>query len=241
MARQTLYAELSDELIREIKSGHLPVGSMLPTEMDIAAQRNISRSTVRAALDRLVWLGLVTRQRGVGTRVNATEPSPYGASTGSLEELSHFGNATDRRIIAQSLFTADAEFSSRYGIAPGTRWMRMRGLRGEPGGYSLPLCLTDNFIDLQFEDIFKMIPDHQGLIADLIATEHGVTIDEVHQTLRPIALEPDIADLLGADPGAPALLIMRHYRSAGRMLYFSVSQHPGDRFEYKVNLRRQSV
>ena len=86
MSFRPIYAELADELICGIQNGTFPVGALLPTEVEIARERQLSRSTVRAALNRLVTLGLVTRQKGVGTRVaSSVGHSSYDASTTSIE------------------------------------------------------------------------------------------------------------------------------------------------------------
>lgn len=238
MASRPIYAELSDELIRDIRSGTYPVGSLLPTELEIAAERRLSRATVRAALNRLVALGLVTRQKGVGTRVNAAEPRPYDASTTSLEELAHFGRATLREVISTAEIVADDSLARRLGCRPGSRWIDVSVIRRDPAGAAPPICWTDNYIDTAYADVVDEVAGHQGLIADLIARHYGVEFDEVRQIIRPVRLCETAARATSAEAGEPALEIVRRYLSVGRPVYISVSQHPGDRFEYSMSLKR---
>ncbi|MBZ4691181.1 MAG: transcriptional regulator, GntR family [Cereibacter sp.] len=239
MTVRPMYAELSDELIRKIRDGSYAVGSLLPTEIDMAKSRGLSRSTVRAALNRLVVLGLVCRQKGVGTTVIAAAgPSSYGASTASIEELAHFGAATDRKIQSTASVVADNDLARRLGCRPGTRWTLVSALRSEPEAKTPPICWTDNYIDERFADVVEALPTTRGLIADLIADRHGVEVDEVTQRIRPIILGDPPAMILQAVPGSPALEITREYRSAGEVIYVSVSQHPADRFEYRMSLQR---
>ena len=44
-----LYQQVSEDLLRKISSGKLPVGSLLPTEIELMQTYQTSRNTVRAA------------------------------------------------------------------------------------------------------------------------------------------------------------------------------------------------
>lgn len=239
MRKRPIYAELSEYLVRAIKNGDYAVGSLMPTELEIAAQRGVSRATVRAALDRLESMGFITRQKGVGTRVIAANPGGYNASTASLEELAHFGAATERVHIDQKEIVADEELARRMGCAPGKRWYLVSVMRIEPNSDAPPICWTDNYISPEYTEVAKSLPGQRGLIADLIAERFGVIVDEVIQTIRPVLLDHRTAETLQAIPSSPALEIIRRYQSAGNAIYISISQHPGDRFSYRMSLRRR--
>ncbi|MAC78143.1 MAG: GntR family transcriptional regulator [Rhodobacteraceae bacterium] len=238
MSSRPIYAELSDELIREIREGTYPVGALLPTELEMAAARKLSRSTVRAALNRLVSLGLITRQKGVGTRVVSAGPAEYDASTTSIEGLAHFGEATHREIQGVREIVADESLAGLLGCKPGTRWIDVSVIRTAPGSGDPPICWTDNYVDPTYAAIVPDIAAYPGLIADLIAKNYGAEVDEVHQTIRPTLLPDDAARVLSARAGEPALQIVRRYMSASRVVYISVNLHPGSRFEYSMSLRR---
>ena len=63
------HAELTKALIHDITSGVYPVGSSLPGELELAEKHGVSRGTVRVALMRIQELGLVSRKKRAGTRV----------------------------------------------------------------------------------------------------------------------------------------------------------------------------
>ncbi|NDW07364.1 GntR family transcriptional regulator [Jiella pacifica] len=240
MSFRPIYAELADELICGIQNGTFPVGALLPTEVEIARERQLSRSTVRAALNRLVTLGLVTRQKGVGTRVaSSVGHSSYDASTTSIEELVHFGAATDRLILSREEIVSDDRLAARLGFRPGTRWILVKALPSDFLSNDPPICWTDNYIEPRYADALDGLEGYRGLIADRIAERHGVVVDEVVQVIRPTVLSDVVADMLDAVPGSPALDIIRRYSSAGTIVYVSASQHPADRFEYRMSLRRR--
>ncbi len=69
------YQRIATELQNEIKTGQLPAGEMLPTEEQLTQRFSASRQTIRQALSLLVDAGLITKQRGSGSRVCAQAAS----------------------------------------------------------------------------------------------------------------------------------------------------------------------
>src|SRR5215216_7136555 len=63
------YAQLISHFRERILDGSLPAGARLPTELELAAEHQISRGTVRQAMSVLVNEGLLERVRGRGTFV----------------------------------------------------------------------------------------------------------------------------------------------------------------------------
>lgn len=69
--RQRLPALLADELRTRIRAGEWVAGGRLPSEAELSAQYEVSRSTVRQALKSLEALGLVASRQGKGTFLSA--------------------------------------------------------------------------------------------------------------------------------------------------------------------------
>ncbi len=62
----TLFEKIAMELSEQISSGKYSVGEPLPNESDLQKIYEVSRTTVRKAIDMLVEEKLVTRKKGVG-------------------------------------------------------------------------------------------------------------------------------------------------------------------------------
>lgn len=67
--RGTRTGALYQQLLDAIRTGWLVAGERLPTSRELAADLNIARGTVVAALDRLVAEGLVVARPGSGLYV----------------------------------------------------------------------------------------------------------------------------------------------------------------------------
>jgi GntR family transcriptional regulator len=68
--RVAVYSHLADE----IRSGHLALGSLLPSETELGAQLSVSRTVVREALMLLEEDGLIRTRRGIGRFVSPKLP-----------------------------------------------------------------------------------------------------------------------------------------------------------------------
>ena len=79
-----LYARVETELGANIVDRTFPPGTQLPTEDELIARFDVSRTTVRKAIQNLAGRGLVEIRRGKGTFV--TEPK----IAHELTELSGF-------------------------------------------------------------------------------------------------------------------------------------------------------
>ena len=60
----SLSTEISQQIKESIISKELDVGSRLPSELELAEQFNVGRSTIREALKRLAAQSLIRTQRG---------------------------------------------------------------------------------------------------------------------------------------------------------------------------------
>jgi GntR family transcriptional regulator, arabinose operon transcriptional repressor len=65
-----LYVQIADSIRQKIVSGEYPVGSIVPTEVDLCQVYGVSRYPMRQAMSILVKEGYLNRTRGKGTFVN---------------------------------------------------------------------------------------------------------------------------------------------------------------------------
>ena len=74
LARETLPTGIAAQLRRQIETGELAPGEQLPGHRGLAAQFDVSLSTVREAISMLVSAGLVDTRAGRGTFVSLEPP-----------------------------------------------------------------------------------------------------------------------------------------------------------------------
>jgi len=98
------YLALAEMLEKDIEAGKYGIGAKLPSERFLAKELNVSHLTVRQGIELLARKGLVRKELGSGTYVNATKADPiigilFGPSL--VEESAHFYRALLKALEAQ--------------------------------------------------------------------------------------------------------------------------------------------
>ncbi len=239
---ETRYAQVARDLADGIASGRFPVGALLPTELELCEHFGASRHTVRVALRELQDLGLVSRRKRVGTRVEAAEPSGgFNESLASIEDLVQLA-ATHVRVVRKTEdVVADRTLAKEIGCPVGARWLRVSSLRIDQEKKTLPIAWTETYIDEAYAGLLGAIQKSPGtLISSLIETKYGRRIAEVRQTIEAVGVSRAVASELRVDPGSPALKVVRHYVDQGGQVFeISVTIHPAERFRFSMRLKRE--
>jgi GntR family transcriptional regulator len=233
------YQQLADELIAGIGAGKYPVGSLLPTEMELCVHYSISRSTVREGLRQLRDAGLISRRRGIGTEVMArTPPASYRQPTNSISDLLQYAEDTRVEILSDKLVVSDARLANFLECREGRAWLRINSLRVIPDD-PRPICITVAYVDARLPNIKEHLESMTGPISAMLEDTYGIRIARVEQSIQAIRLGKRQANLLRAEAGSPALqAVRRYYRENGTLIELSTTTHPGDRFTYVTSLVR---
>jgi DNA-binding GntR family transcriptional regulator len=235
------FVDIARHLTESIASGRFPVGSLLPTEMELCDHYATSRHTVRAALHELQQLGLVSRKKNVGTRVEATQATnEFRPSLASLDDLIQFGNTHVRKlqdVVSQKI---RKDLAEDLRCKAGSTWIRISSLRMDSANDRLPVGWTDVYIPPTYAEIAELVRHSPGLlISTLIETRYGRRIEQVEQEIRAVTIDEPMAHSLQVEAGTTALKIIRWYSDAvGNVFEVSVSIHPSERFSVSMLLKR---
>ena len=233
-----LYAQLEAQIATDIASGDFPVGGQLPTEDELIKRFNVSRTTVRKAIQNLAGRGLVEIRRGTGTFV--TQPritQELTELTGFVEDMDALGHAASARLIDRIAVAADANVAEHLALAVGTRVMRIRRVRLANGvGMSLdetylPLAIGEKIVthDLEAEPIFT-----------LLEQRYDIPLIEAEYQLEAVSADRDVAAALGVEAGSPIFLIERTSYSVGdRPVDYEKLHYRGDLIRFRTRLARR--
>jgi DNA-binding GntR family transcriptional regulator len=236
-----LYSQVAQDLAEAISSGRFPVGALLPTEMALCEQYGTSRPTVRLALQELQAMGLVSRRKRVGTRVESSSPSGgYNQSIASLDGLVQLVENQERVVKEVKTVVIDRALARELGCAPGSTWVRIRVLRLDGAGETLPVGWTDAYVNPAYADVPKFMKQSpKALISSIIESKFGKRVAEVEQTIQAVALNAEHARHLDAEEGSPGLKIIRRYLDqANEAFEITVTVHPANRMLVSMKLRR---
>jgi GntR family transcriptional regulator len=238
------FAGIARNLTEGIAAGRYPVGSLLPTELELCTQFGTSRHTIRAALNELQQLGLVSRRKNVGTRVEAAAPTnDFSPSLASVDDLVQFGSTHVRRVQEIGEVALDAALARQLGCKEGTRWLRIASLRMNAATDRLPVGWTDVYIDPAYAEVAQRVATSPGvLVSAMIEATYGRRIAEIRQEIHAMTVAEPMAAALQVAPGSTALRIFRwYYDATGQVFEMSVSVHPADRFAVSMRLKRSEA
>src|SRR5258708_26588356 len=94
LSKRTVREQIAQKLAAMIRSGLLRVGDELPSERDLASTLDVSRETVRNAIQVLAGVGMVEVSQGARTRIASAERSPYGGSDERSGAVSRYSAET---------------------------------------------------------------------------------------------------------------------------------------------------
>ena len=130
-----LYAQLVGIIKRNISTGALAVGDLLPSEAELCRWMNISRNTVRQAIGELEDEGLVVRKRGRGTFVADPATNRRGVRYSFTTEVSSLGKVPSSTLIDFDVIVPNQAVCEKMELREGTPaycFTRVRNVDGEP-------------------------------------------------------------------------------------------------------------
>lgn len=235
------YTELANNIVRMITEGDIQLGQKLPSEVAMAQQYGVSRTTIRSALNIVEGLGLITRKRRTGTVVvSKTTSQEYTKSLHNIEDLVLYASYTERQVISTAEVVADEQLARALECKPGQKWIRVQMLRTEKNEARTPVCWTDAYLEPSIgRRVLNLIKDGSGLVSQTIEQETGTSVSDIKQQIDATALPPDIARMLEAAPHAPGLEITRHYLDRAKQVFFiSVNIYPPGKFKFTFWMHR---
>ena len=232
------YQRIQKILEERVIEGTYALGSLIPTEVELAAEFDTSRFTIREALRYLREHGYVERRQGVGTRVISNRSqSMFYQSFGSLEELFQVAVETWYVILDTRKVALERELAERVGGLAGEEWFQVNGVRWtRPGGN--PICFIQSYIPARFEQVIPMLDGHQGPFFALLEKHSEGKIGEAAQQIRALPMPPEIGRHLGMAPGSWSLQLLRRYLTDTGVLIASFNWHPADKMTYVMNIHR---
>ena len=230
-----LYHQLKAALLRDIESGRWRPGERLPTEDELIARFSVSKITVRHALHDLTQLGYIRREQGRGTFVQGPplEEGPRELKSFTSEMQGHGFRATSR-VLEQGVVAAPPDIAGRLELDEGEPVFRLHRLRladGEPMGLQtayIPMRLAPGIDELSFAD---------ASLYEVLASRYSLYAAGARETHQAVSVPEDVAPLLRAPAGSPALAAERLTSlQDGRPLELVHSIMRGDRYKIVLDL-----
>lgn len=228
------YVQLRGRLEAAIDAGILPPNSSLPPEREIADITDLSRVTVRKAIQELIGKGLVEQRQGSGSfvreAVRRVEQS-LSHLTSFTQDMANRGMETTSKWLERGIFEPSADEVATLGLKEGDQVARIYRLR-EAGG--LPMALERAALPL---DILPNPIEVTTSLYEVLETLGNRPV-RAAQKISAVNLEAPEAALLGVPEGSAGLNIERtSYLLDGRVAELTRSLYRGDAYDFVAELR----
>ena len=230
-----LHAQVEDLLRELIKKEEYRDGKILPGEVELAKKLAISRSTVRQAVKKLVFEGLLIRKKRMGTKV---APQPVSSKSNNWlsfsQEMKLRGIPIKNFELHLSWVPADEELAKFFEIKKGREVLKMERLRGRPNE---PFVYFISFFHPRVE--LTGNEDFTRPLYEMLEKEHSVIASLSKEEISATAAGEFIGSKLQIEEGSPVLFRKRFVFDQGeRPIEYNLGYYKADSFLYTVESTR---
>ena len=225
----------------DISNGKYGEGEFLPGENRLAETLDVSRITVRRALEALVADGWIARKTGAGSVVlsETGRDEKISANFATLiPQLVEFDRKTTAHLLSFSYGLPSNSVAKALGLSKDARVqtaVRVRLSDGEPFSYlttHVPEDIARNYdeTDLATQPLFRLLE------------RSGVQVEGADQSVTATLAGPDVAEALEVSVGSPLLWLERIVRdSNGRGVEHLSALYRPDRFRLEMSMTRMGA
>ncbi|MGD9802090.1 MAG: GntR family transcriptional regulator [Hyphomicrobiaceae bacterium] len=225
-----LYVRIQERIRTAIADGRMSVGDRIWSEAELAREFSTTRSTVRHALDKLVFEGLIVRHVGRGSfvadRIGVRSPIDSRYSLSFEQQVAQTGRLVTYRAPSLELASAPASIAGRLGVAIGTPVFKLERLRIIE---QRPVCLEIRYMPQEIGERVtgEMLATRSAHV--FVGEILGAPLPAIRVSLRAEIASARVAKLLEL-PQNSALLVRdnAHYASDGRIVMCGRSLFAGD-------------
>ena len=231
-----LHAQAEALLRKMIEEPEYRDGGFLPNEVDLAKRLGISRNTIRQALNKLVFEGLLVRKKGIGTTVaDRSVNSNVSNWLSFTQEMKTKGLVPKTFEINTSWVPPDHDVMSTFGIPAEREVLKLERLRGlQEGPFVYFVSYFHPRVGLTgFEDFSR-------LLYEILEQDYSTIASLSREEISARAADDFLAGKLQISVGDPVLVRKRVVFDPGdRPIEYNVGFYKSDSFVYTIESERE--
>lgn len=230
-----LHAQVETLLRTLIEEEEYRNGKLLPNEVELAKQLAISRTTLRQAISKLVFEGLLVRKKRNGTKVAQAAVSSKSNNWLSFSQEMKLRNIPIKNFeLHITWVNPDEGLSNFFEIKHDRKILKMERVRGKP---EEPFVYFASYfhprVGLTGEEDFKRP------LYEMLESDHSVIATLSKEEISATAADTFIAGKLRIPVGSPVLLRKRFVFDQGeRPIEYNLGYYKADSFVYTVESTR---
>ena len=230
-----LHVQIEAQLRKIIQSPDYKKGKKFPNEMDLSKKLGISRSTLRQAINKLVFEGLLVRKKGIGTVVADTTIISKARNWLSFsQEMKALGIEVKNYALRVAWVKPTAEFCRFFAIPNDTKILKLERLRGKPEHpFVYFVSYFNPRIGLTGDEDFSLP------LYDLLEKKYHIVVKLSKEEVSAMAADRVLAEKLEIKEGDPILKRKRFvYDTGNHPVEWNVGYYRADSFVYTIESER---
>jgi len=232
-SRVPLYFQVMEKLIEKIQTKYKD-HDRLPSERQLCDQYDVSRITIRQALQQLVQEGYIYKEHGKGTFVSPTAyTQPLKSLYSFTEEMKKLNKKPSTKVLSFKEVVVDEIWANKLQIplfSEVLQIVRLRLADEEPLIYETSYIPRSYFLNLVKTDIM-MRPMY-----DVFYEDYGINVTNATERFTATTIRDIEAPHLKVQSGDVGMLIRRIAYSGDTLIEYTMSIARGDKFAYTVEL-----
>jgi GntR family transcriptional regulator len=228
---EPFYVQIKESIIDYIHQNELQPKDLLPSERELTTYFQVSRLTVRKAIDQLIQEGRVFRRPGKGTFVSLPKlQQPLLVLRSFSEAVLQEGHTPGTQLLEFEVQEGKFRVNQKLQIHAGALVLKVRRLRFVD---NLPFSLSTSYLPAELTKPIKASDLQTFSLYDVLRDKCGIHLTKTHASVDVTSALKHEAALLKIGVGSP----MFHMRGtvedgSGQMAeYFSVL-YRGDRLRF---------
>lgn len=228
-----LMIQLKNAIEKQIIEGVFE--DQLPSERELMRRYDVSRSTVREAINALVREGVLVKKHGKGTYVSIKSIDSWlGQLSSTTEVIRGLGMEPGAKLIDFKKVTPPQEIQEHTGFKEAYFLKRLRLADGKPIGLEqqyYPMFIGEQLREYKLDDV---------TLYDVIQQELGIPFLEANQKITSGSISKQDMDYLKVDAGIHILKAERIIKGQNEtIIEYEEAFYRGDMYAFELNLSRK--
>lgn len=234
-----LHEQISSWIRDRVLTGELAPDEQLPSENELCRQFDVSRVTVRRALQTLEAEGFIFRRHGIGSFVSDRRVHQgLVRLTDFAQDMERAGIAPSSSVLVRCTEPCPAPVAEHLDVEPGVGVLRLDRLRLGDGK---PVALDRTWMPPHYAHLLEGHDLTEETIYRILETEYGIPVLSGRYRVSATGAPSDVARALEVRSGEALLVIERTSRTgSARPVYFQRRFYRADRVAYELELARDS-
>ncbi|MGM0602731.1 MAG: GntR family transcriptional regulator [Bacillota bacterium] len=230
-----LYYQLKELLLKLIVDGKLKTGDRLPAERKLAEYQNVSRMTVKKAVDELVNNGYLIRKQGSGTFVAELNKEYQISPIASFSEEMKKKDLNFKTELLKFEITNNINAAEKLNINTEDQIYYLQRLRIID---EIPFLLENTYLPAKDFPSLEREDLQQNSLFRIMKEKYGCILSRAEAEVEPVIIDKDTAEKMRLEKQELGLYLEQFtYSSENKILEYTSAHYRSDSYKFKLKFR----